>query len=458
MKRILAGLVALGLAAALPAGAKPLTDAQKAKIDVIVAETLKTTGVPSASLAIVVDGRLDYARAYGDQRLDKSAPTITARYPIASNSKQFTAAAILLLVEDGKMSLDDKVSKYLPQLTRADEVSIRQLLAHVSGYRDSWPQDYRFEAMTKPGTPQDIIDKWAKAPLDFNPGSQYQYSNTGFTIAGVIFEMVAKEKLFAFEQRRIFKPLGMDVVTGATGLTPADAKGTLRYALGPVRPSGPEMEGWAFAAHDLAMSPSEIVKWDIARLNRTLLKPESWQAQETNVVPADGGREYGLGIGLEPKRTHPRIRHNGAWTGYLTENRVFPKDKAAIAVFTNAGFSNAQGAIADAIEAMIFETPDDTAQARTLFTMLRDGRIDRTKFTANGNFYFSKTALADFASSLKPLGEPKSIVRTGAHAMRGGFTQDQFIFTFRSRRMIATIRAEPDGGRVEQFTFDPLGD
>jgi CubicO group peptidase (beta-lactamase class C family) len=163
MTRTLATLLAMMFAAstlAAPALAAPLTPAQKAKIDAIVSETLKTTGVPSASIAIVVDGKLDYAKAYGDQRLDKTPPTLTARYAVASTSKQFTAAAILLLAEEGKMSLDDKVSKYLPQLTRADEITVRQLLGHVSGIRDDWPQDYRFEAMTKPTTPQAIIDRY----------------------------------------------------------------------------------------------------------------------------------------------------------------------------------------------------------------------------------------------------------------------------------------------------------
>src|ERR1700733_3817821 len=121
-------LVVLALVLAAPVIAKPLTAKQKAAIDAAVTKILKATEVPSASIAIVTDGKLDYAHAYGDQRLDGSTATTAARYPLASISKQFTAAAILLLVEDGKMSLDDKVAKYLPALTGADTVSIRELL------------------------------------------------------------------------------------------------------------------------------------------------------------------------------------------------------------------------------------------------------------------------------------------------------------------------------------------
>ena len=103
-------------------------------------------------------------------------------------SKQFTAAAILLLADEGKLSLDDKVSKYIPGITDGDQITIRQLLSHTSGLRDYWPQDYSFKAMATPTTPQGIVDRWAKAPLDFKPGTQWQYSNTGYVVAGMIVE------------------------------------------------------------------------------------------------------------------------------------------------------------------------------------------------------------------------------------------------------------------------------
>ncbi|MGH7784159.1 MAG: serine hydrolase domain-containing protein, partial [Candidatus Binatia bacterium] len=104
------------------------------KIDKIAADTLAASGVPSASVVLVKDGKIAYAKAYGTARLDtNTAATPTMRYSIGSISKQFTAAAMLLLQEQGKLSLDDKVGKYVPDLTRANEVTIRQLLSHTSG-------------------------------------------------------------------------------------------------------------------------------------------------------------------------------------------------------------------------------------------------------------------------------------------------------------------------------------
>jgi D-alanyl-D-alanine carboxypeptidase len=450
--------IGLTLLLAAPIDAKPLTAEQKLIIDAAVTKILKATEVPSASIAIVTDGKLDYARAYGDQRLDGSAATTSARYPVASISKQFTAAAILLLVEEGKLSLDDKVAKYLPTLTGADAVTIRELLSHTSGYRDYWPQDFQFEAMTKPTTPQAIIDRWAKAPLDYTPGAKWQYSNTGYVVAGRIFELAAREPLQSFEQRRLFKPLGMDVVLATTGLSHTDSRGTTRNALGPVRPGPNESDGWVFAAGDLAMTPSDLAKWNIARLKRTVLTTSSWQNQETNVAPPDADLKYGLGVTLDSVGSHQRIQHDGAFTSYLSSNRVYPADRAAITVFINAGFSNSEDAIADAIEAVVFDDADETKGARSIFNMLRTGQIDRSKFTENGNFYFTPTVLSDYRTSLATLGDPTRIALRGSKGLRGGLTVERYVFTFADRKLLCVVRAEPSTGRIEQFTLYPFTD
>ena len=448
-------LLSVLLASTAPLAATPLTEAQRRAIDSMVTATLQTTGVPGASIAVVRDGRLDYAKAYGNQRGDSTPPTASARHPIASVSKQFTAAALLLLAEDGKLALSDKVSKYLPELTGADTISIAQLLSHTAGYRDYWPQDYGFAAMYVPVTPQAILEHWAKTPLDYTPGSKYQYSNTGFVVAGCIAEMVAGETLAKFEQRRIFAPLGMDVVQAETGLKPGDAKGFQRFALGPVRPVRATAPGWGFAAGDLAMTPSEIAKWNIARLDRTLLKPQSWALQETSITPPDSGVAYGLGVRMKGNGGNRSIEHNGGWEGFRSTNRVYPDDKAAVTVFINADFSDAVDAIGDGIANIIFDRPDDTATARTLFSMVQSGAIDRSRFTENGNFYFTPTVLADYAGSLKQLGAPKTVNRISSPALRGGLTVESFIFGFADRKLLAVLRAEPDTGRIEQFTLTP---
>ena len=158
-----------------------LDQATAQRIDAAAAAVLQQTGVPSASIAVVRDGRIVYAQADGSAELEpkvlRARPAM--RYAIGSISKQFTASALLLLQQDGKLSLDDKVAKYFPQLTRANEITIRQLLTHMSGYQDYWPQDYTFAGMRQPTQPAAILERWARQPLDYEPGMRWQYSNTG---------------------------------------------------------------------------------------------------------------------------------------------------------------------------------------------------------------------------------------------------------------------------------------
>jgi CubicO group peptidase (beta-lactamase class C family) len=236
--------------------------ALKSRIDRIAAQVLEQTGVPSASVAIVQHGKLVYTRAYGEACLDPAMPaTPQMRYSIGSISKQFTAAAILLLQEEGKLSLDDAVGKYVPGLTEGDKVTIREILSHTSGYQDYWPEDYVMTPMLVPETSQQILDTWAKKPLDFEPGTQWQYSNTNYVIAGRIVENITGHPLMDLLTQRIFRPLGMKSVWNSDQekLTHADATAYYRHALGPLRVAPKEGRGWMFAAGELAMtSPSGI--------------------------------------------------------------------------------------------------------------------------------------------------------------------------------------------------------
>jgi CubicO group peptidase (beta-lactamase class C family) len=173
-----------------------------AKIDEIAAKALAESGAPSVSI-VVESGKIALEKAYGQARLE---PAVDARpdmrYSIGSVSKQFLAGCVLLLVQDGKLSLDDRVSKYLPDLTRAGEVTIRELLTHTSGYQDYYPQDYVAPFMLKPVTAAQIIDQWARKPLDFDPGTRWQYSNTNYAIAGRIVEKVTGGPFFEFLSKR----------------------------------------------------------------------------------------------------------------------------------------------------------------------------------------------------------------------------------------------------------------
>ena len=208
--RLLAVVIVL-TSAAVPATAQTqLSPELQGKIDKLATDALARSGVPSASVAVVKDGRIAYLKAYGNAKIEpKTLATPEMRYSIGSISKQFTAAAVLLLQEQRKLTLDDKVAKYIPDLTRANEVTIRQLLSHTSGYQDYWPQDYVMPMMLQPVTPQKILEMFAHKDLDFDPGTKWQYSNTNYVIAGVIVEKVSGMPLLEFLQKNVFTPLGM---------------------------------------------------------------------------------------------------------------------------------------------------------------------------------------------------------------------------------------------------------
>ncbi|WP_342250064.1 serine hydrolase domain-containing protein [Sphingomonas sp. OTU376] len=461
--------LAAALLIATPAAAQQLSADETAKVDTIVADALKSSGAPSASVAIVRDGKIVFARAYGDQGPGMKATSPAAKYQIASISKQFTAAAILLLEDAGKLSLDDKVSKWVPDITDADQITIRQLLSHTAGIQDYWPQDYDFAAMSKPVTPQQILDRWAKKPLDFRPGTAWQYSNTGYVVAGMIIEKASGMKLLDYLKAKIFKPLGIDAIDQDIALGKGFPQGNHRFALGPVRAARPAAPGWLWAAGELAMSASDLAKWDIARIDRKILSPEDWQTQETPVLLADGSNtRYGLGVSLGGRDGVRTVEHGGEAVGFLSDNFVIPKKRFAVVALVNADFGGAQDAITGGITDLLLPAAPPPSRPMTLdeyrdslaslvFGQLRAGTLDREKLTEDANYYFTPQATEDYHTSLAPLGDPVSFTALGKPRLRGGFVNRNYSIAFANgQKLIAITYAEPGmNGKFEQFLIQP---
>ena len=463
MLRVSAALLALFAAAA---SAQPLTKAEASQIDELVTKTLSGTGVPSAEIAIVREGKLVLNKAYG--KANEGLPANPGLpYQIASNSKQFTAMAILLLRDEGKLSLDDHVSKFIPGVTQGDRITIRELLSHESGLQDFWPQDYSFADMEKPTNPQHIVDKWAKKPLDFQPGDHWQYSNTGYVVAGMIAEKVSGEPLLTFLRRRIFDPLAMSSVRDQDDTnTPAFPAGYKRNALGPVRIAQQPGRGWLYAAGELSMTAADLAKWDVARMDRSLIPARDWAEQEAPVLRADGRTNgYGLGVYNIYQRERHVINHGGEAVGFLTQNTVYPDTKDAIIVFTNSDFSGATGTLTTGIEKIVLNSPepalanetDRASDVRAVYGMIAGGQVDRAKFTDNLNYYFNPTTLGDYRTSLTPLGPPTSFESLGPPRLRGGFVNRNFTIHYSGAKDLTLVTyAEPGAnGRWEQFMIMP---
>ena len=459
----------IALAAALPYAAAPaqqLTPADRATIDSAATSVLAGTGAPSASIAIVRAGQIVYEKAYGQGRVGPAAPaTPGMRYGIGSVSKQFTATAILLLAEEGKLSVDDKVSKWLPELTRAGEISIRQLLSMTAGYQDFWPQDYVFTDMQRPTAADSILARWARKPLDFDPGTKWQYSNTNYVIAAVIVEKASGMPFMDFLWRRVFQPLGMTSVAdfNVGPLSPNDAGAYLRNAIGPIRAAPKEGKGWLFGAGQLAMTAHDLATWNISVMNRSLLKAASYKQQQTDMLLENGiSTRYGLGVGVSAPGGRRRVSHGGAVSGYTTTNEVYPDERAAIVVFTNIypGAAGASGQIAGRIAQVIFAQADSVSvaareQARRIYDGLVKGQIDRSQFTADANAYFSQQVVSDYAASLGPLGAPTQFASDG-ESLRGGMTIRSYRIQAGSVVMDLTTMTLPNG-KIDQYLISRAG-
>lgn len=449
--------------AAIPQNAASvLSPEQEQRISAMLAES----GAPSVSIAVVDHGRVAYAKAFGRASLAPDRPADAAtRYAIGSVSKQFTAAAILLMEEQGKLSLDDKVSKYFPELRRANEVTIRELLSHTSGYSDYAPQDYMIPAWTTPTTPEAILDEWAKKPLDFDPGTRWQYSNTNYVLAGRIFEKASGEQLVPFLHKHIFEPLGIHSAGDcAVDQTPEDAVAYTRYGLGPARPALREGPGWYFAAGELCMTPSDLALWDAAILQKKILSARSY-AEFTEPVHLANGNDthYALGLQVGELDGIPRISHSGEVSGFLALNSVYPTRDAAVVVLSNQDAIELIGPVGTLVSKWLLEPETTNAgdasapaaeiqQVRGILNGLLQGRVERALFTSNMNFYFTDIALRDIQGSLKPLGACKGVART-REALRGGMTFRAYRVEFEKKTVTVTVYLTPDG-RYEQFLIE----
>ncbi len=449
----------LALAPSIMAQTGPALSPQlRVSIDDAAQQVLKSTGVPSASIAVVQDGKIAYVQAYGAAHLDpQTAATPAMRYSIGSISKQFTAAAILMLAEEGMLSLDDPASKYVSGLTDGNKVTIRDLLSHTSGYQDFWPQDYAPPMMLEPITADQIMDRWARKPLDFAPGTKWQYSNTNYVIAGVIVEKVAGMPLLKLLSQRVFMPLGMTSVadTDKNKLPPTDPTGYMRYALGPLRPAGKEGRGWMFAAGELAMTAEDLAKWDISIIDQSVLKPASYHEMETETLLKNGvGTRYGLGVSVFSSNGHRTLEHGGEVLGFVAENIVLPDDKIAVAVLTNQDASSAAADIGKQVSALLLkaQNPQDPKQdelMRKVYDGLQQGKIDRSLFTDNANAYFTALALKDYADSLGPLGAPEAFTQTRS-SLRGGMTERIYEVKYAKKSLTLVIYQMPEG-KIEQY-------
>jgi D-alanyl-D-alanine carboxypeptidase len=277
-------------------------------------------------------------------------------------------------------------------------------------------------------------------------------------VAGAIVEKVTGEKLTDFLAEHIFRPLGMKSVIDRdeTALTTTDATPYIRAALGPLRLAPAEGRGWMFAAGELAMTPHDLALWDISLMKQSILKPASYKEMFTS-IKLKGGKdtEYGLGVDVMERDGHRIIEHSGEVTGFVSDNIVLPDDGVAVAVTTNhmaSGAGQIAQLVAGAVSGAAHQT-DAEKQALAIYHDLQQGKIDRSLLAPNLNDYFDAQTVADFQSSLGPLGEPLTFKQT-SESLRGGMTFHGFSIVYPGKRLRLTTYTYPDG-KLEQYLIEP---
>jgi D-alanyl-D-alanine carboxypeptidase len=423
-------LIAAAFAASLPATnpAPTISAAQRQQIDTLVGATMRHQHLPGMSLAIARNGAVLYASGYGYRDVQKRLPADSGTvYNIASMTKQFTATAILLLQEDGKLSVGDSLARYLPDYRYARQITLREMLNHTSGI-----PDYSIvENVPHRATAAQFVDLIKDTPLDFPPGSRFEYSNTNYVILGMIVEKVSGESYGDFLARRVFQPLGMhatsarmipqDVPDGAVGYTYADGK---------IVTSPQTADDLGYGDGTIDSSVTDLVRWDAALDNGRVLNRSSWSAMTFSPLSHGYGMRGGYGFGLDLAHLYGRryIFHQGLNGGFAGENATFPDDGLEIAALSNGDpFDEdlffrrvvsivepptAAEAAAD-LESATGQDPVVTKKVMSLLAAMQRGTIDREAVTADYAHMLTPAAARQMCADAGVVGTPRRVIYRG---------------------------------------------
>lgn len=321
--------------------AQPSKDADLSAVVDSLAQKLLGPNGAGASIAIARDDKVVLARGYGMANLQHSVPvTPDTVFHIDSISKNILAAVLLQLVDQGKLSLDDDVTKYVPEApTQRRRVTIRQLLNHTSGIYSftSLPEADANERLDL--THAQVLSLFKDKPFDFEPGTAWRYDNSAFYLAGMVVERVTKQEYGEYVRERVFKPLGMSSASlcDARTVVPHLASG---YEMKSGAPVNSAFISWKlpFAAGAICATAGDLLKWETALDSGRVLTPSSLALMRTPTTLTDGTKiDYALGTRLGHIDGHRMHGHTGSGGGFRNVFESFPADHLTIVILTNMG-------------------------------------------------------------------------------------------------------------------------
>ena len=408
---------------------------------------------PGLAIGVVEDGRVVYARGFGYANLAKHIPfeASTETY-VGSISKQFTAAGILLLEQDGKLKLDDKVTKYVPDLTIAKDVTIRELLNQTSGLPDFQHAPGINPDQTRSVKMSDLISAMNKMPLLSAPGTRYHYNDFNYMLASTIIEQASSVPLSDYLEQHIFMPLVMNqsFYAGDLGISPTHAIG---YTGTPenfmsARTLDP---AWLSGANGLVSNVYDIAKWDIDM--PVLLRDNAVRDMFTS-SGASGPVQYGLGWTIDARDGKRYIWHNGDIPGYHAMNALLPDDHIAVIVLANADDMGSPSVIQpETVAARVLDIvtpPEEThldnaivQRAREWLQRLAEHRIDRTQLTPQFSDYLTDSLVSK--SNLASLGKLQTIVPISSMVGDNGSTVYEFLVRYPHEQYHYRLSVMKDG-------------
>lgn len=328
---------ALGLLLGLaPQQRPPAADS----VDRFVIAEMRRQRIPGLALAIVSHGRVIKARGYGFANLELRVPASDSTvFQSGSVGKQFTAAGILLLVEDGKLDLDDPITKFLPEGEQTWRgVTVRQLLTHTSGIPEYLESDSTAVDLRHDYTEDSLVQLAARRGPTFPPGTRWEYSNTGYLLLGAIIHRVSGQFYGDLLAERVFRPLGMRTarVISEADIVPNRSAG-YRLVEGQIKNQewvAPSLNTTADGA--LYLTVRDMIAWDRGLTEGRILTAQSRALMWTPATLAqDGSVDYGLGWTVSPYRGHRAIGHTGSWQGFKTMIQRFPDDSLSLILLAN---------------------------------------------------------------------------------------------------------------------------
>lgn len=339
---LLCGLLAAAPAAPAAPVAKPPSAAELApRIDALAAEVLKEGPVVGLSLAVVRGNDIVIQKGYGQANLELGVPvTEQSLFRIGSITKQFTAAAIMQLVEQGKVKLDDDVTKYVAFPTHGKRITLRHLLTHTSGIKGYTEADDFDKKAPLELTPDEVLALVKDAPLLFEPEAKWSYSNTGYFLLGLVVEKASGMTYAEYLEKNVYPRAGLKQTTycDVGRVLPHRVAG---YAVKKGQFVNAEPLGMSvpYAAGSLCSTAQELVTWAHALESGKVVSPESYKLMTTPVKTQDPkAPPYGFGLSPNEFEGHPTVEHSGGINGFAANLVRFPKDDlTVVALFNTAG-------------------------------------------------------------------------------------------------------------------------